>query len=316
MKTWAKRFAKTLAFLMLVGAAALYWLFYDNRMPSDGRFPLDIAAIRAEAAKLPGDKPTRLEVETITRTQQPKIAMVAGTDWSKMDMIRTSYRLVFAQQSILIDTAQDETSAIANKGTTFDRAAWGRLVAAMDQAAIIVVTHEHSDHIGGLMVHPRLRDVLAKALLTPEQLADTGRSAPLAWPKGSRDGYKPLVYSGLHAIAPGVVLIKAAGHTPGSQMVYVQRADGQEYVFMGDVASSADNIRLQKIRSRLVTDFMTHDDRRAVMLETQALGALAKAEPKMALIPGHDAAAIAQFENQGLLQRGFTPNSPASETKR
>jgi glyoxylase-like metal-dependent hydrolase (beta-lactamase superfamily II) len=107
-------------------------------------------------------------------------------------------------------------------------------------------------------------------------------------------------------IAPGVVLIRAAGHTPGSQMIYVQRADGQEYIFMGDVASSADNIRLLKIRSRLVTDFMTYDDRNAVMLETKALHALAEAEPKIALVPGHDGGAIRDFERRGLFTSGFT----------
>ena len=88
-------------------------------------------------------------------------------------------------------------------------------------------------------------------------------------------------------------------------MVYVQRADGQEYIFMGEVASNADNIRLMRIRSHLVTDFMTHDDRTAVFLETKALHQLSLDEPTIALVPGHDASAIGEFESQGLLKRGF-----------
>ena len=34
-----------MAAAVLVFAATAYWLFYDNRLPSDGRFPLDLAAI-------------------------------------------------------------------------------------------------------------------------------------------------------------------------------------------------------------------------------------------------------------------------------
>ncbi len=305
IKRWAKRAAKALAVLAIIGAAAVYWLLYDNRMPSSGSFPLDISAIRAEAARLPGARPSAIQIETLSHSMLPKIAMVAGTSWAKIDEVRTSYRLVFPGATMIIDTGYDPKTAAIFKVDSYDTQAWKRVVAAMDSATQIIVTHEHNDHIGGLMASPHLAAILPKALLTPEQFADTDRTAPLTWPRALRAGFKPFIYSSIKAIAPGVVLIKAPGHTPGSQMVYVERADGQEYLFMGDTASDADNVRQQRIRARLVTSFFTYDDRDAVMLQTQALGALAKAEPKIALIPGHDGAAIAAFEKQGLLVRGF-----------
>ena len=129
------------------------------------------------------------------------------------------------------------------------------------------------------------------------------------WPEGSREKFRPLHYDRLLVIAPGVVLIRAAGHTPGSQMIYVVLADGQEYIFMGDVASMADNVRLTHLRSRLVTDFMTHDDRSAELAQTRALHALSLSDPKIALVPGHDAQAIGDFERRGLLKVGFSGNS-------
>jgi glyoxylase-like metal-dependent hydrolase (beta-lactamase superfamily II) len=39
----------------------------------------------------------------------------------------------------------------------------------------------------------------------------------------------------LYALAPGVVLIQAPGHSPGSQFVYVQLANGQEILLIGDL---------------------------------------------------------------------------------
>jgi glyoxylase-like metal-dependent hydrolase (beta-lactamase superfamily II) len=300
--------ALLVAIVLVVAAmgGAYYWLFYDNRMPSYGTFPLDIGAIRAEAASIRGPRATSIQVETLSHTLVPKIAMIAGTTWTKIDTVRESYRVVFPDQSIIIDTGYDATTAKASRADSFDPAAWKRMLVAMREASKIVVTHEHADHIGGLLTSPDWATLLPKAVINEAQFDDTDRTLPVIWPGGSRAHFKPVSYDRLLAIAPGVVLIRAPGHTPGSQMIYVQRADGQEYLFMGDVASEADNVRLLRIRSRLVTDFMTHDDRNAVMLETRALHDLATADPRIVLVPGHDSAAITAFENEGVLVHGFT----------
>jgi len=54
------------AALAVAAVAAVYWLFYDNRMPGSGDFPLDLAAIRAEAGHFPGPGPTRIETEMVS----------------------------------------------------------------------------------------------------------------------------------------------------------------------------------------------------------------------------------------------------------
>ena len=306
MRHWVRGGAIVVSLAIVGLAVAVYWLFYDNRLPTDGQFPLDLAALRAAAGPV-GTGPKRIEIEQLSHNDAPRIAMVAGTDWQTIDLVRASYRLVWQQQSIIIDTANSFALTQQFDARRYDAAGWARLLHAMDDADAIVVTHEHADHIGGLMGAPDATRLLAKARLTPEQVNSGDRSAPYHWPAAAQAQYRPLIYRDIYALAPGVVLIRAPGHTPGSQMVYVRRADGHEFLFAGDAASMFDNVRLQRIRSRYVTSYRgSHaDDRRAVMLQTMAMHHLIKDNPALTIIPGHDGATFEALIRRGLLVCGF-----------
>jgi len=101
-----------------------------------------------------------------------------------------------------------------------------------------------------------------------------------------------------------VVLIKSPGHSLGSQMIYVQRQDGVELLFLGDVAWIMRNVELVRERPRFIANMLA-EDRAAVMRQLATLHALAQAEPKINLIPGHDAGPVADLINRGLLREKF-----------
>lgn len=300
MSTGSRRWLWAAALLLLVGAPGYYAL--ARHSPASGRdFPLEITQLRALANSVPGDKPVEVRYEHVMTLTFAEAMIMAGEPWRRSPMPVYSYQLVFPQQTLIIDTALSRDIAKPDFiVASFDEAAYQRMNTAMNQAAQIVVTHEHMDHIGGVAAHPQFGALLPALRLTTEQMSNPRGMEPAVLPAEDLAGYQPLSYERLHALAPGVVLIKAPGHTPGSQMVYVQLADGRELLFLGDVSWRQRNI--EKIRERpLFMTLLIGEDRQAVLGQFQALNALAQSEPAVRQVPGHDGPAIRKLAEEGLL---------------
>lgn len=300
-----RRWPFVVAALLVIAAPAYWWFLLESGTP-EGTFSIDLAEVR-RLANMPGDKATEIHFEPVSRFEFPANGVVAGDGWAPEDMTVYAYQLVFPTQRVLVDTAMDEQTGKKGGAVWFDEAAFKRVQAALSDASLIVVTHEHFDHLGGLATHPDVKALMRKAGLTEAQLAEPKRMDPLVFSADALSGYRPLPSPALQAVAPGVVLIKAPGHTPGSQLVYVQRADGAEYLFLGDVAWHLRNVELVRERARLVTQIFLNEDRANVLRELAELNRIMKAEPKLALVPGHDKAHLEAMTQQGLFVKGFLP---------
>ena len=303
---WLRRILITLGVLLVIAGAAYYWLFVESHVPSDAAYALDIDRVRAALETVPGDKPSAIEVEQVGVFTFPAMGVVAGDGWNGVPLPVFSYRLIYPDGTIVVDTALPQSMG-GSQLTSFDAEAFGRVEAALSKATQIVITHEHMDHIGGLTAHADLKAVLPKALLTREQLSQPERSLPAKFPEHALDGYEPLVYDHYQAIAPGLVLIKAPGHSPGSQIVYVQTANGNELLLIGDVAWHFRNIELQRERARLMTMLFLKEDRQAVFGELAALKRLHETQPAIHIVPGHDGPVVDSLVAAGVLKRGFSP---------
>ncbi|QGN55977.1 MBL fold metallo-hydrolase [Novosphingobium sp. Gsoil 351] len=304
---------------LLVGLVALlgatyYWLLIDNRPGSDPGPTIRIADLRRLASAIPGPRPDRVALEQVGQRRVPAALFVAGGGLER-DLVSIQAGLISGPWGdVVVDSGFGPQDAAKMGVEGYAPANQARVDAAMRRARVIVFTHEHVDHEGGLL---RLRDwaeVLPRALITPEQMPTGPVARLLPWPKGAAAAIRPLRYKEMTAIAPGVVLIRTPGHTPGSQMVYTRLVDGREVLFAGDTATMARSWEQLRARSRLIGDLIVHEDRAAVFGWLKAIRGLHRAAPDMTIIPGHEWATLIRDAQRNRLTFAFPGARPSPQS--
>ena len=286
-----RRYWILLALIVVLGVP-YYWLLVDNRPGGAPERPIPLTELRRLAETVPGPKPERVAVQTVGWRRVPGALFVAGGGLKRNLLTIQAGLLSGPWGDIVIDSGFGAQDAEEFGLEAYRPDSQARVDAALRRARLIVFTHEHLDHMGGLTRLPDFARVAPRALVTPEQRGGNRWSDSLPWPKGARERLKPFRYSGMAAVAPGVVLIRTPGHTPGSQMVYARLADGREVLFAGDTATMERSWRQVRARSRLVGDLMVGEDRNAVFGWLKAVNRLHRQAPGMVIVAGHDEEAL------------------------
>jgi len=259
------------------------------------------------AALIPGPRPLRVNVIKFAESRRTKNFAVKGLAAEPSVQARTAYQIVYPDGTVMVDTGMDlATHRFFGRGTEepyFPESA-ARVAKGLADAKAILVTHEHGDHIGGLIRNPSFNELAPKTVLTRTQL-DTLIEAPQMpelRPTSEMASQLHVVdYTDVMAFAPGIVLIKAPGHTPGSQMVYVALQSGKELLLAGDVAWHMDGVRLNTGKDAP----WIREPPEVMAAELDWLNGLNRTEKNLSIVISNDEEQRRDYIARGILGDGF-----------
>jgi glyoxylase-like metal-dependent hydrolase (beta-lactamase superfamily II) len=296
------RFGPALALVLIT---ALQGLSVHGQSPAARVWTADIDAIRQAGRLIPGRRPLRLNVRKFAESRRTKNFSVKGASASPSVQARTAFQVVYPDAYVMIDAGMDlDVHRFFGRGVEepYDPAAAAEVARAVRGARLIVVTHEHGDHVAGVIRTPDAAALAAKTILTRTQVEVLGtkpQMPEIGLTKEAARRYLVIDYDRHLPIAPGLVLIKAAGHTPGSQMVYLALESGREYLLIGDTTWHMDGVRLVTGKD---APWVTEDEA-AVLAQLEWLNELTRTAPQLVVVASHD-----DEQHADLVQKQFLSN--------
>src|SRR5579862_4472726 len=257
---------------------------------ADSGWTVQLNEVRQVAGMIPGRRPLRINVLKFAESHRSKKFSVQGAPDEPSVQARTVFQVVFADGTVMIDSGMDEqVHRFFGRGVVepYYPDAAKQVERALRSARSIIITHEHGDHVAGVIRSPFVAELAPKTLLTRAQVQvlETDPQMPeikITPEMASR--YNVIDYDKYLPFGPGIALIKAPGHTPGSQMVYVALESGREYLFIGDTAWHMDGVRLIKGKA---AQWIQEDDA-ALLAQLKWLNELYRTEKNLFIIASHD----------------------------
>ena len=266
----------------------------------------ELTAARGLVHAVPGDLPTSIGYINIIDDTAAISDAVENAPKTRVSSPDPVFQVKYAHGWIMVDAAMDRELATApgNTGRFLDDQ-YTRMVAALRGASLIVITHEHGDHIGTVAHSAVANELAPKTMLNRQQMESLLHRPKVTFtPFDSTKAGRYIIvdYDRVLPIAPGVVLIKAPGHTPGAQVVYVKLASGREVILSGDVAWHRLGIETEKEKPDSASKQMG-EDRAAIAGE---LAWLHQAEQAgVSVVVSHDGEQLKTFAHQGILTDGL-----------
>jgi glyoxylase-like metal-dependent hydrolase (beta-lactamase superfamily II) len=271
-------------------------------------FAPDLAAIRRLAGVLPGPLPVAVNGIRVAASIRPRKFVIEGGDETPVTMPRTAFQLVYPDCSVMIDAGLDQAthdSFSPDKTEPYFAEAFAKLERALDAARLIILTHFHADHVAGIVTSRNFATLARKTVATArtlELMQTTPHRPHLRITAGQAASFIALDYPELYPVAPGVVLIKAPGHSPDQQMVFARLQSGREILHSVDSAWIYDNI----LQLRPKAAPWVKEDVPAIMAQLRWLKRLAEGEPNLTILVTHDDARFEALARSGAMGAELT----------
>lgn len=261
--------------------------------------------VRRTAALIPGARPIRINFLKFAESRRTKKFSVKDAPATPSIQARTAFQVIYPDGSVMVDAGMDlAVHKFFGRGVEepyFPEAA-KQVQQAVRRARLIVVTHEHGDHVAGVIHTPVAAELAPKTILTRTQVQTLLSMPQMPEIKLTEELARRFVvvdYDKYFPLAPGIALIKASGHTPGSQMVYIVLESGRELLLIGDATWHMDGVRLMKGKD---APWVT-EDRGAVLDQLTWLNGLSRNVPNLVIVASHD-----EEQHVELIQKGVLSN--------
>ncbi len=298
---------RLLAVIVAAGLQNSFAANTDDLIPRESEpYPANLLQrVRQAAATVPGELADAINFAKVAESHRTYSAVIEDGSEDPFISARSAFQIVYPDGSIMLDSGMDET---VHRFYGFGRVEpyWpdvnDTVQAALRRAQLIIITHEHGDHVAGVLRSDYRDELAPKTILTKDQVRTLSLAPQLPeitlTPAQARD-YIVVDYELILPVAPGVVLIKSPGHTHGHQMVYVQLAGGQEFLFIGDIGWSLDNITELKLRPA-ATIARVKEDPQALMHQMTWIKQVMDADG-LIVVPSHDDRLLTRYAEEGLL---------------
>lgn len=299
-----------------IGTIAAAFLVYDTLDAADARHFDDglIDRVRVASRMVPGQAPLEIRFQPFAYYSGPMFLWVEDAPADEVPGVIGVFQIRYGDDWIIVDGGA--TKELISWEVEYSDEQHALVGEALRGASLIVATHEHADHIGGIIRGPWAGEAARRALLTAEQLDGlmTGPDHPgIQISPKQADEFLSVDYNELLPISPGVVLIEAPGHTGGSQIVYVRLESGAELLLVGDavwVAAALDT------SSQRPLDVSTRigEDRYALALQIRWLRRMREAG--LNIVAAHDAHALDQLVDASVIKDGIYLRSAGNDLRR
>ena len=263
-----------------------------------------VAKVRAAASAIPGELPTAINYQKYAASIRKWKDLVEGGSDDNATMARTAFQVEYRDGFVMVDAGMDRAVHHffeKNGPQPFDDSAANKVALAVQAAKLIVVTHEHGDHIAGTIRNAN-NTIPPKTILTREQvntLINNPQTPEIKLDEARSKEYMIVDIQSVLPVAPGLVLIKAPGHTPGELMVYAKLQNGKEYIFTGDVTWTYKGVEENKSKpegeQKRLNENADNLKKQVAWLHDRLV------KDKMVILVSHDDVMLPQFVAQGLV---------------